>query len=377
MKSAEIISFDTEFVSEHSYYPQLCLIQVALGDDLFVIDTCELADVDEFWRQLVAGDHETIVHAGREEYRFALRSVGRGPCPWFDVQLAAGMIGMEYPSSYGKLTQRLLDVSIFKGETRTDWRRRPLSPAQLDYALQDVIHLKTMRDKLQQRLVKLARVEWFDDESRVWQEELTNAETRPRWRRVSGISGLSPVSLAVVRELWKWRDGEAQRRDVPAKRVLRDDLIVELARRRSAEVNKIKAIRGLDRRDLKSHYEELAEAISVAIDSPEQRLPRKKDSDLSPHLNQIVQLLNAALGSICRTHAISPSIVGTSQDLRDLIAFELENHAGNPPPRLASGWRAEVVGKKVQQLLAGTSAIRIRDPFSKDPLSIEDIGETK
>ena len=372
MKSADTISFDTEFVSEHSYYPQLCLVQVAIGDELFVIDTCELSDIEAFWQQLVAGDHETVVHAGREEFLFALRSTGGGPRKWFDVQLAAGMMGLEYPSSYGKLTQRLLDKSVPKGETRTDWRNRPLSSAQLDYALQDVIHLKAMRDKLQKRLAELGRVTWLETESRVWREELIESETRPKWRRVSGISGLSAVSLAVVRELWKWRDQEARRRDVPAKRVLRDDLIVELARRRSANLKKIKAIRGLDRRDLKNHYPDLVKAISVAIESPEPRLPRRKESDLSPHLNQVVQLLGAALGCICRQHSIAPSIVGTSQDLRDLISFELENHDDREPPRLARGWREKLVGQKVQGLLAGKSVIRIQNPFSKDPLSIED-----
>jgi len=370
--TAATVAFDTEFVSEFSYYPQLCLIQVALDEELFIVDTCEVPNVDSFWQALTEGDHETIVHAGREEFRFALRSVGQGPRNWFDIQLAAGMVGIEYPASYGKLTARLLNKKVPKGETRTDWRRRPLTPDQLEYALSDVTHLKPMRDKLQERLARLNHGEWHDDESRIWQQSLIEFDSKPRWRRVSGISGLNPTSLAIVREISKWRDEEAKTRDIPSKRVLRDDLIVELARRRSPDEKKIRAIRGLDRRDLKDQYGKLSQAISDAIDSPEPNVSRRRQSELSTHLNQIVSLLGAALDALCREQSIAPSIVGTAQDLRDLVAYKLEPSDDAPPPRLAEGWRAGVVGQKIERLLNGQLAIRIRDPFSDIPLEFKE-----
>ena len=170
LRDVQFIAFDTEFVSEDTYRPDLCLIQVAADDRLAVIDPRELDSVVPFWEVLCDGDHQTIVHAGREEFRFCLNAVGRRPQRLFDTQLAAGLIGLEYPSSYSKLITRLLDKALSKGETRTDWRRRPLSERQIEYALQDVVFLRPLFDSLSAELSTVAaeptgcRRKW-----RVWQ----------------------------------------------------------------------------------------------------------------------------------------------------------------------------------------------------------------
>ena len=185
LAGASIIAFDTEFVSEDRYEPELCLLQVADGKQNYIIDTLSVEDVTPFWQKLVSGDHITLVHSGREEFRFCLSGVGSYPGNWFDVQLAAGMVGLEYPAAYGTLCSRLLRVSLGKGETRTDWRRRPLSQQQLDYAVQDVLHLDNLHVELTRRLEKLDRRNWFDQEMSDWlksQESLINGE---RWRSVS------------------------------------------------------------------------------------------------------------------------------------------------------------------------------------------------
>ena len=142
------IAFDTEFVSEHSYRPVLCLIQVAAGDRLAVIDPTAVGDVTGFWELLATPGHETLVHAGREELLFSLGAVGRPPHSLFDIQIAAGLVGFEYPAGYGSLLFKLFGERLHKGETRTDWRRRPLTPAQLRYALDDVRYLLPLADML-------------------------------------------------------------------------------------------------------------------------------------------------------------------------------------------------------------------------------------
>src|SRR5207244_2461404 len=145
------IAFDTEFVSEDSYRPDLCLVQVAAAGKLAVIDPHAVEDLAPFWNLLAAEGHETIVHAGREEFRFCRRAIGRRPARLFDIQLAAALIGLEYPAAYGTLISRLLGQRLGKGETRTDWRKRPLTPVQLEYALQDVIYLEPLRDLIHER----------------------------------------------------------------------------------------------------------------------------------------------------------------------------------------------------------------------------------
>ncbi|MBU4400110.1 MAG: ribonuclease D, partial [Planctomycetes bacterium] len=230
---AKSIAFDTEFVSEHTYRPVLCLIQAAADGELAVIDPMTVGDVTPFWEAVAAPGHETIVHAGRGEIEFCIRAVGRRPARLFDVQIAAALAGAEYPAGLGSLVSRFLGRRPSKHETRTDWRRRPLSKRQIEYALGDARCLQPIRDAIHAKLADLGRLDWLAEEMDSWLEELERSLSRERWRRVSGNAGLDARGLAIVRELYHWRESEAERRDRPARRVLRDDLIVELARRGS------------------------------------------------------------------------------------------------------------------------------------------------
>ena len=242
--------------------------------------------------------HETIVHAGREELRFALHSLGKCPADLLDVQIAAGLIGDEYPAGYGSLIVQLLRVTTQKGETRTDWRRRPLSSQQIEYALDDVRYLIPLRVKLTERLA--------------------NSVACPGWpakwrhsRRKSSPAGLANVGGAarVCRDCRpaRWpspaRYGAGARpsaaRDRPARLVLRDDLLVELARRRTAEyVNS--ALRGLERGELQRALPILAEHIEIALDLPENDFPRPERRDVPNQINLLGQFLSTALTSLCR-----------------------------------------------------------------------------
>jgi ribonuclease D len=368
------IAFDTEFVSEHTYRPQLCLIQVAAGDHLAVIDPQAIADITPFWRLLAAGGQQTIVHAGREELLFCLGAVGRAPERLFDVQIAAGLVGYEYPAGYGSLMYKLLGQRLHKGETRTDWRRRPLSSNQIEYALDDVRYLKSMAAKLQARLTELGRDSWLDTEMATWMADVEATRSLERWWKVSGISGLSRRSLAIVREIWRWREAEAQKRDCPTRRVLRDDLIIELAKRKSSDPKQIRALRGLERGDLQRLLPQLAAAVGRALALDDDQCPVPLAREAPSQLAVLGQFLSSALGSICRSADLAPSIVGTASDVRDLVAYRLGLANGNgeiEPPLLSCGWRAEVVGRLIDDLLAGKLAIRIQDPHSDEPLSFE------
>ncbi|HVU88943.1 MAG TPA: ribonuclease D [Pirellulales bacterium] len=370
LAGAERIAFDTEFVSEDTYRPQLCLVQVAAAGRLAVIDPLKVQNLQPFWAVLAEGGHETIVHAGRQEIEFSLAAIGRLPNRLFDVQIAAGMVGLEYPASYGSLVSKLLGLTPQKGETRTDWRRRPLSERQIEYALADVDHLGEMRDKLGQRLARLKRTAWFESEMADWLTSVQEAQNRERWRKVAGSSGLPPRGLALVREIWTWRESEASRRNCPVKRVLRDDLIVELARRRSTDPKQIRAIRGMERGDLARSIPELSAAIDRALKISDADCPRVVRTDNNSQLNLLGQFLSSALGSICRAAEVAPSIVGTASDVRELVAFTLAGKRGEPP-LLAHGWRADVVGQVFEDLLEGKLSIRIRDPKSDQPLEFE------
>jgi len=373
MAGAKSIAFDTEFVSEDCYRPDLCLVQVAVERELAIIDTKQVGDATAFWRMLASGRHETVVHAGREELRFCLSAAKRRPSNLFDIQIAAGLAGLEYPASLKTLVWKLLGETLPKGETRTDWRRRPLSRQQIEYALRDAVFLPSLRDALFERLDKLGRLDWLTEEMDAWQTAVEKAESHDRWRRVSGLSGLSRRCLAIVRELWLWRETEAERRNRPARRVLRDDLIVELAKRKTADAKRIRAVRGLQRGDLKQHLGELGKCIGRALALPDDQCPESSHRKPPRQLNVLGQFLATALGSRCRAAQLAPALAGSVQDVRDLIAFRLDQRdaSDHDPPLLARGWRAEILGNLVEDLLAGKLSIRIKDPLSDEPLAFE------
>jgi len=371
---ASFMAFDTEFVSEDSYRPDLCLIQVATDDTIAVIDTKKLTDATPFWNTLSSGDHESIVHAAREEFLFCLRGGGKRPAGLVDVQIAAGLVGLEYPAAYHTLVSKLLGESLSKAETRTDWRRRPLTQSQLDYAVLDVLHLKPLRDNIFARLDQLGRREWYEEEINNWQDKIEESVTSQAWRRVSGIMSLAPRSLAIAQEIWAWREKEAERRNRLPRRILRDDLLVELAKRQSDDIKQIRALRGMERANLRDQFPAISESIGRALALPKDSFPKRIRRERQPQFTEVGQFLSTALGSMCRRAQVAPSLVGSVQDVRDLIAYRLDQSGQtDEPPRLACGWRAEVVGQSIDDLLAGKVSIRIVDPRSDQPLIFESI----
>jgi ribonuclease D len=290
----------------------------------------------------------------------------------FDIQIAAGLIGLDYPAAYGTLLQKLLGESLGKGETRTNWRRRPLHKRQLDYALQDVVYLEPLHDRIVAKLDEMGRRGWLEDELVAWQDQQEQEESTERWRRVSGISGLSRRQLAILHELWRWRDTQARSRDIPSRQVLRDDLMLELARRASDDEQQIRAVRGMDWRKLQRSIPEIAESITRGLNLPDENCPNAGPKTPRPQYSLLGQFLATAVNSMARSAHVAPGLIGSVQDVRDLIAHHL-GHGGQDVPALAQGWRSEVVGQVVDRLLDGDLAIRITDPHSNQPLSFEPI----
>jgi ribonuclease D len=371
--ASKFAGFDTEFVSENQYRPELCLVQIATDTELAIIDTLAIDDLQPFWDWLTSGDRVTLVHAAREEFLFCVRDCKKWPSKLFDVQLAAGMVGMEYPASYGNLVQRVLGIEVDKGETRTDWRRRPLTDRQLEYAAQDVIHLKPLYDRLTKKLNARDRLPWMEEEMTEWQTDLEKTITEPQWRRVSGIASLKPAALAIVRELWVLRDAEAQRQNRSPRRVLPDDLIVELARRGNSNPKQLKAIRGFENRVSRHLSDDIGKAIERAKNLPDSELPPRIRRNKSANLGLLGQFLTTALKIVCKTESIAPGIVGSADSVRTMAAWKLGMLKLKDPPDLSRGWRAEIVGTLVDRVLDGTYAIRVGDPKSDEPLILETI----
>lgn len=377
MREADRIGFDTEFVSEDTFRPELCLVQVVVGDQLAVIDPQEVPDLEPFWNTLADGNHTTIVHAAREEINFSLTAVNKPPANIFDTQLASAFCSTEYPAAYSSVVTRFLRRKLAKGEQRTDWRRRPLSDEQINYALEDVRYLFELHDIITEQITELGRASWHEDESKIFVAEVIAARTRQRWRKVSGAGNLGARGLAIVRELWLWRQAEAERRNSPPKRVLRDDLMVELAKRKTARPDKIRAVRGMQYGNLKKATDEIAACVQRGLDASLDDLMSDGRRSPPPQLNLLGQFLSPAITSICRSEQMAASLTCTATDVRDMIGYRLGfNSPNDPEPALAGGWRAELVGNLIDDLLAGRKSIRIANPKREHPLAIDAVPST-
>lgn len=364
-----LIAFDTEFVAEDSYKPELCLVQVATRQHIAIIDPLKDLDLHAFWLKLLDPHKIIVVHAGREEILFCIRASGGIIPGLFDVQIASAFMGLEYPASYGNLVQRFVGKSLGKEETRSDWRQRPLTHRQLEYAAQDVRDLPAIFDILQSQLEKRGRTAWMAEEMERKQHELLQLTQQEHWYRLPGVQSLNGATLAVARAIWKWRETHAVDRNIPARRVLRDDLIIELARRGSDDPKRIANLRGMNHRHVRQHIDALSECIRQAAKDPVPEWPKKVRYGFRQPSSMLTQFLSAGLSYICRNQEIAPNLVGTNEDLRDFALYRLDSKSKDlPPPALLRGWRAEIVGSQLDDLLAGRVGMAIESPLDDNPL---------
>ncbi len=376
VEESDVIGMDTEFVAEDCYQPDLCLLQISTRSDVYIVDPKSLSSILPLWELMVDGQRTVIVHSGREEMLFAYRATDRPISKLFDIQVASGLLGGEYPASYGKLLQRLLGETAPKGETRTDWRKRPLSTAQLDYAALDVQHLPQLYDLLTEQLNATGRLQWLTDELDRRQTNLLRTQQQEGWSRLAGVQSLHAKQLGIVQALWRWRDERAQQKNIPARRVLRDDLIVELARRGVADQRRIAQIRGLHHTGFQRFLPEIAECIATGAKPPFPEAPwsRHNKKPRPPVLLQ--QFMTAAMSYYCRNESIAPAIVGTSDDVGRLIAYWLHGENADEDseqfPNLLRGWRRTLVGDPLHDIFSGKKAMHVVDPNDDMPLGLCD-----
>ena len=253
LRASDHVGFDTEFVGEDSYRPDLCLVQIATREHLFLIDPLGCGPLDEFWDLLHDPNRVVVVHAGREEVRMCRFATGRPPTNVADVQVAAALVGMPYPIGYAGLVQEVLGARAHKGETLTDWRRRPLTPNQMRYAFDDVRYLLPMWERLSDRLKGLKRGAWAVEEFKTFvNRAVADDPAVEKWRRLKGLGGLDRRELAVARGVFVWREEFAARLNRPPRVLLRDDLIVEIARRATRNPDDLHSLRGVPRGEIGS-----------------------------------------------------------------------------------------------------------------------------
>ena len=368
MRPSAWVGFDTEFISEGRYQSQLCLVQVAYDQGLAIIDPTAVHDLNPFWSLLCDGRREVIVHAGRSELEFCYRAIHKLPEWFFDVQVAAGFVGLDYPIGFRDLVEKTLGIQVSKGETRTDWLKRPLSSRQIEYALNDVRYLFELTRILRKKLKEKGRFVWFHGESMQTTYRLKREMETPKWRGMPKSSTLPPRQQAIVRELWFWRDRVAKKYNHISARILRDDLIVEIAKLESSDLSRIEAIRGLNRPDLTRQYGDMKKAISRALTLDRSELPELAEKQSYPQYTVMVQFLYTAFNMICKKHGFSTQLVGTQLDVRELVAHLYKTLPEGIIPRLARGWRSQLTGNLLEDLINGKLCMRLNREHPEEPI---------
>ncbi len=367
-------AFDTEFVSEETFEPVLCLVQVATRERLAAIDAMALRDLTSFWEVVIDPAIEVVMHAASEDLRICRFQTGKVPGRVFDVQIAAGLVGFGYPLSLGNLMAQTMRVVVAGGETRTDWRRRPLSASQLRYALDDVRYLLDLADLLSVQLAEWGRTSWAESEFAEFVAAIQNRVEEERWRRLPGLHQLSRRGLETARRLAEWRFEEARRTNRPLRQLLRDDLLVAIAKRQPATRRDLEALRDFNRPHLLSKCGEILSVIAAAQVVGPDELPEPADRhDEGPGLTMVVSLLTAALAQCCAQHRVASGLVGAASDLKSLVRWHGQGQPEDQRPELALGWRREVCGAILLDVLSGRVALRVVDPQSDVPVALEPI----
>ena len=370
IRQSAIVGLDTEFVGETTYEPQLCLVQVATDEGIWLVDPLVGLDLSEFWQALTDPVREVVAFAARQELLFCLRYAARLPVKLFDPQIAAGLVGFGYPLSHTNLVQRVLDIRLQSGEAYSDWRKRPLSRRQSEYAADDVRQLMAIRAALIDRATSMGRLEWLSSESAALAERVVESEREERWWRTSGGSGLNRRALARLRELWRWRDESARAANRPAKRVLGDDLLVAVAKRGPRDLEDLLALRGLDRPQLRKMGPEILAAAQTGDEVAEEDLPFLLRRDDLPQVGILGQLASIVVNSLAVDYQVDPALLATTADLQEFIRGQLDSKGGSGSP-LLEGWRGEILGRALLELLEGKRFVRVTDIHSASPLTIE------
>lgn len=362
------LALDTEFVGEDSFVPKLELIQVATETTAAVIDFPALLSegaLDEFWKILCDPAIQKVVHAGRQDLDLFAVHAGQIPRPFFDTQIAAAIVGFGSQVAYANLVQRVHGKKLDKAHTFTNWSARPLSQDQLAYALEDVTFLLAIHDHLHTRLSKLGRLQWAHEEFGRLEGVVgdTRREPQERYQRIRGWDQLKPKSAAVLRELAAWREGEAKRRNVPRARVVRDEVLLQLARHPPKHVQDLRKVRGLHGSEVDRNGEALLETIHKALGLPPAEWPvLPKERKPEPESNGLVELLQAIVKARSLEEEIAPTLLATAADLQELVDAKTDRATLDLP--VLKGWRRVLVGELLLQVLEGTLACGI-DPRTK------------
>ena len=335
-KDRSQLMLDTEFLRERTFFPVLCLIQIATDDAIVLIDPLAIKKMEPLWHLLT---HATLVfHAARQDIEVLSQASNRLPARILDTQIAAALCGFPAQIGYANLVQELLGVSLAKSHTRTDWSRRPLRTSELEYAADDVRYLGQITPVLQDRLENLGRTDWaWEDSNRQLRSELYAEETDQAWRRVKGMNRMREESHRRARVLASWRETVATERNLPRRWVIKDEELVAIASQNPTTIGEVSVY--LQSKKAQSRYGGpiIAALASAATDVSDWSPAARPDGEQRATAKRLGQIVQAAAESL----EIDSEIIAPQRELKAAAA-------GDRNLRVFSGWRDKLVGDQLR-----------------------------
>lgn len=342
------LAVDTEFLRERTYFPQLCLIQIANDDIIACVDPLAIADLNPLL-DLLYQPHITLVfHAARQDLELLYLLRKKLPQNLFDTQLAATILGDGDQIGYGNLVKQRLNVNLDKAHSRADWTQRPLNAEQLEYAADDVRYLRDLYHQMTAELEQQQRTQWLKEDFDAL-SEVDNYVADPEtiWRKIRGAGKLKGIQLAVLQQLAFWREQRAVDRNRPRRWILKDEVMLDLARFAPEKIDKLSQIRGLEARDIDRNGKAIIEVISQAKQIPPEQWPvLLKPEPLTNQQEALIDALMALLRKFCDDQSITPIAVASRKDIEKLVR-------GEKDLPLLHGWRFQIVGHHLTDFIAG------------------------
>jgi ribonuclease D len=357
-KSADFVTVDTEFMRERTYWPILCLVQVAGPSEAAAIDALAPGiDLAPLLALLADESVLKVFHAARQDVEIFYALTDAVPKPLFDTQIAAMVCGFGDAASYQTLVGKLAGAALDKSSRFTDWSHRPLTERQIRYALDDVVHLRTVYDALQQQLVSNGRALWFDEEmAALCDPAVYRSDPAEAWRRFRLRGRIDRRFFAVLRTLAAWRELAAQQRNLPRGRILRDEAVLEIAAHVPRTIEALTRTRSLGKGVAEGRLGgEILDAVRRGLAEAETVVLPPMRADPPPGLGPLIELLRVLLKRCCDEHQVAQKLVASSEDLEAIAADD-----ATPVPALA-GWRREIFGRDALALKHGRLAMTVRD----------------
>jgi ribonuclease D len=340
------IALDTEFLRERTYFPVLCLVQIASPSGVALVDPLAIEDLTPLAALLADPRVTKVLHAGRQDIEILLTRMGVVPRPVFDTQLAAALLGHGAQVSYAALVESVLGTRLAKAHTRTDWTRRPLHPAQQQYAADDVCYLLELETRLSDALAARGRSDWAQAElAGLGDESLYRSNPEDAWRRIKALHRLDARARRVARALAGWRERQAVRDDRPRQWVLRDNVLLDIARIAPRNAAAFDAVPDMPAAIIRRHGAALAEVVATALADPN---PAVDDAEAPERLDAGQKAMLAALTEELRAcaerHGLSAELIATRAELEKLVR-------GERSLALLSGWRGDIAGTRLLEIL--------------------------